>query len=133
MPLHVHPRDVAIASLCGVIGLVAWIAFQASAPRYSHFPDEDFGNLGAYVAVVVVAAFMGGLLVPRSTGVVGLALGLPGLALSPFTAPRGDNDGLWTLIVPELVVLSAALVAVALGGGWLRSWLTHGRPNRPVM
>jgi len=38
-----------------------------------------------------------------------MVLGLLPLLLSPWTAPRGDNDGLWILIVPLLAVFMFVL------------------------
>ena len=63
------------------------------------------------MVAVLVAAFVGGFLVPKRAPLIGLMLVLPGFVMSPWTAPRGDGDGLWVLIVPMLAVF--ALVAVA--------------------
>jgi hypothetical protein len=52
---------------------------------------------------------------------VGLLLVLPGLVVAPWIAPRGDNDGLWVLIVPLLFLFALVLMAVAHVGAWARS------------
>ena len=75
------------------------------------------------------AALFGGLLAPRRATLVGAMLGLPPLLMSPWTTPRGDNDGLWLLIVPELFVFVYVLIATAGLGAWLRLRVTRsGRP-----
>ncbi len=60
-----------------------------------------------------------------------MVLGLLPLLLSPWTAPRGDNDGLWILIVPLLAVFMFVLVAVAALGAWIRTRVasTGGTPR----
>jgi hypothetical protein len=103
-----------------VLGLVAWLAFVASAPTYSYGADEDMGS-NAYYWILLGVALGAGLLLPQEAPVIGALLSLPGLLLSPWTAPRGDNDGLWILIVPILAIFTALLVGVACVGRWLRT------------
>jgi hypothetical protein len=43
--------------------------------------------------------------------------------LSPWTAPRGDDDGLWLLIVPTLFVFVGVLVLVAVVVASVHVWL----------
>ena len=113
-------RLVISAAVAGVIGLVAWLTFVASAPTYSYGADQDMGS-NAYYWVLLGIALVAGLLLPQEALVIGALLGLPGLLLSPWTAPRGDNDGLWILIVPILAIFTALLVGVACLGAWLRT------------
>ncbi len=73
-----------------------------------------------YYPLLLAAAVVGGFISPRRAGLIGLALGTPGMALSPWTAPRGDDDGLWILIVPLSVVFTFVLALVADVAGRLR-------------
>lgn len=109
--------------VAGTVGLVTWLATMASAPTYSYGAGEDMGN-GALIPILLGAALGGGFVAPRRAALAGAMLGLPGLVLSPWTAPRGDNDGLWILIVPFMGVFTVVLVATALAAasGRLCGW-----------
>lgn len=104
------------------VGISAWIVTMASAPRFSYGAEQDLGNR-AFFGILLASALIGGFLLPTCATVIGLALGLPALLLSPWTAPRGDNDGLWVLIVPALFVFLFVLVLIARAGAWLREHL----------
>jgi hypothetical protein len=106
--------------VAGTVGLLAWVATILSVPQYSYGVEEETGSFPLFY-VLLGAALIGGLLRPRAAGAIGLALGLPALILSPWTAPRGDGDGLWILIVPLLFVFLFVLVAIAGIGGWIRT------------
>lgn len=90
---------------------------MASAPRYSFGPEDDTGDFGAFVTCTLLAAVVLGALYPRRSALTGALVGLPALVLSPWTAPRGDNDGLWVLVVPSLAVFLVMLTAVASFAG----------------
>jgi len=70
--------------------------------------------------VLLVAALVIGFVAPTHAWLLGALLGLPGLLLSPWTAPRGDNDGLWVLIIPTLGVFVLVLMGVATVTSWAR-------------
>jgi hypothetical protein len=95
-----------------IIGLATWIVTMASAPRYSHAP-EDLGHGDVLIGVLLIAAVVGGVLQPGHPWLVGLTLGLPGLLLSPWTTPRGDNDGLWGVSIVIMAILLLFLVFAA--------------------
>jgi hypothetical protein len=116
--------------VAGTVGLVTWLATMASAPRYSYGASQDVGN-GTLFPILLGAAVGGALVAPRRAALVGAMLGLPGLVLSPWTAPRGDNDGLWILIVPFMGVFTVVLVATALAAAGARSWHRQSRGPRP--
>ena len=126
MPNRATTTTIAAAVAASSIGVVTWIATMASAPRYSYGADEDLGSSALYY-VLLGAAFAGGMLLPKRACLVGMTLGLPPLLLSPWTAPRGDNDGLWLLIIPMLAVFLFVLIATALFGAWIRTRLTSTR------
>src|SRR5262245_43801628 len=109
------------------IGLVTWVVTMASAPRYSYDP-EDMGESTVYFVVLLLAALAMGFVAPRHSWLLGALLGLPGLLLSPWTAPRGDDDGLWLMIIPTLGLFVLLLLPVAGLGAWVRSHLPHGDP-----
>ncbi|HEU0170724.1 MAG TPA: hypothetical protein VFR26_04725 [Acidimicrobiales bacterium] len=122
-------ETVAVGAGAATIGFVAWIAMMASAPRFSYGAQQDMGD-SAFYPLLLIAAVLGGFLFPSRAALVGALLGLPGLALSPWTAPRGDNDGLWVLIIPIMVLFVLVLVATAVGGGWARTRLAPRPTNR---
>ena len=103
-------------------GLSVWMVTMASAPRFSYAAEQDLGN-SVFFWILLAAALIGGFLLPSCATVIGFALGLPALLLSPWTSPRGDNDGLWILIVPALFVFLFVLVLVARAGAWMRERL----------
>lgn len=104
------------------VGLSVWIVTMASAPRISYGAEEDLGN-NVFFWILLAVALVGGFLLPSCATVIGVSLGLPALLLSPWTAPRGDNDGLWILIVPALFVFLFVLVLIARAGACLRERL----------
>ena len=119
---RLSPLDVIAGAAAGVVSLIVWYVTMASAPLYSHPPHEDMGN-AALFPVLLGTAFLGGVTARRQAAIIGVMLVAPALVLSPWTAPRGDNDGLWLLIVPMLAFLMALTVMVARLGAWLHSQL----------
>ena len=109
------------AAVAGTIGLLTWIATMASAPRYSPGAAQDMGSAVLF-PILLLAALGFGFVAPGRAALAGALLGLPGLVLSPWTAPRGDNDGLWLLIVPFMAAFTLILVATALTAARARSW-----------
>jgi len=116
--------EVACLTGMGLLGLAVWWWAMASAPRYSYGPQQDMGN-NLYFPLLLAVAVLGGWLLPARARLMGFMLGLPGLLLSPFTAPRGDDDGLWILIVPMLVGFAFLLAIVADGAGRVRRWTSR--------
>jgi hypothetical protein len=117
---------VATGAVATAVGLVTWLVTMASAPRYSDGAEQDLGH-PALLPVLLAAALAGGFVARRRPGLIGLGLGLPGLLLSPWTAPRGDDDGLWLLIIPCLalfvvVLIGAAWVGCQAGDAVIRGW-----------
>ncbi len=73
---------------------------------------------------MMAAAFLlGALLGYGRVAEVSVGLGLPPLLLSPWTAPRGDSDGLWVLWIPMLFFFLVVLGLVAGLGGKTRERL----------
>jgi hypothetical protein len=113
--------------LAALAGLVVWLVTMADAPRYSHGMNQNLGN-PALFPILLGLAIVGGYTVRRRAWIVGVMLGIPGLVLSPWTAPRGDNDGLWLLIVPFMAAFCIVLVLGARLGAKARTrWSS---PNR---
>lgn len=122
-------RNAAILAAAVAAGTAAWIACFASLPRYS---DEATGNIRSvsfWPSMVALAFAIGFAAGPRSSRIGGLLVGLPALLLAPWTAPRGDNDGLWLLIVPMLAFFVAVLVVVAYCGGLTREFVRVRRTD----
>jgi len=118
---------VAVVVSSVAIGLAAWIVTFASAPRYSQTGEQ--GN-NVFFWLLLVAAAIGGFAFPSYVAHVAMGLGLPPLLLSPWTAPRGDGDGLWILIVPLLALFVVVLTFVAAVGGWIRLRIDRAPPRR---
>lgn len=83
------------------------------------------GNGGVLLWSLLAATLVGGFAFPRFARVISLGLGLPPLVMAPWTAPRGENDGLWVLIVPMLAVFVAVLIATAAAGSRIRGRLAQ--------
>ena len=120
-------RIVLVVALSPLFGLVVWLVTFASQPRYSYTQSASTAPGWWFVCSLVGAALVGGWLAPRVGWLVGLMLGLPPLVLSPWTAPRGDNDGLWLLIVPMLAVFIVVLVGASSLSGWFRERIDGAR------
>jgi hypothetical protein len=119
--------EVILVAVAAILGAAVWWWAMASAPRYSFGAEQDMGN-GLFYPLLLGVALMGGWIVPSRAGLIGLALGAPGMLLSPWTAPRGDNDGLWILVIPFLVAFMLVLALVADLAGRARRRFT-GRSN----
>lgn len=112
--------QIAVAIVVGCLSVTLWWATMASAPRFSHGPHEDMGDTVIF-PLLLLASLVGGALIPKHANLIGVMLVAPALLLSPWTAPRGDNDGLWLYIVPALAVLMGLCVLLARAGAWVRS------------
>jgi hypothetical protein len=105
-----------------VIGLMTWTFTMAVAPRHS--PTGDVRNADLFWPLIAIEAALAGLTSPpRRAAVLGAALVLPGLLLSPWTTPRGDDDGLWILVVPLLAIFMWAMAIEAAAVSWLATRL----------
>jgi hypothetical protein len=94
-----------------VIGLAIWWPTMAMQPRYGFESDQQgspwYFPLMLGAAVLLTVGFR------RWWWVVGPGLVAGQLFVSPFTTPRGDNDGLWLFIFPMLVVFGLVLMVVS--------------------
>lgn len=120
-------RDAAILAAAVAVGTAAWIVCFASLPRFSYDASENTRSTVFWPAMVALAFAVGFSAGPRSARIGGLLLGLPALLLAPWTAPRGDNDGLWILIVPMLAIFVGVLAVVAHCGGLTREFVGDHR------
>jgi CHASE2 domain-containing sensor protein len=119
MPKRATDGIVATGAVATAVGLATWLLTMASASRYSYGADQDLGDPALW-PVLLAAALVGGFIARRRPWLIGAGLGLPGLLLSPWTAPRGDHDGLWILIVPYLAGFVVVLIGVAVVGQRVR-------------
>jgi hypothetical protein len=108
-----------VGGIAAVVGTAVWLKTMGSVPRYAREADESLGDL-AFYPVMMFLAFIGGAIAPRRAWLVGLMLGLPALILSPWTAPRGENDDVWLFIPPVLAVFDVMLIGIAWLGGLVR-------------
>lgn len=109
-PLTVRPPEV-VASL---VGLLLWFGLATNTRPGDVGQDDQYGaftSISLLVGIVLVSRWPQRLPI-AAAGFVG-----PTMVAAVFTAPRGDGDGLWVLIVPwlaglgVLVLVGAALVA----------------------
>ncbi len=124
-----RPRAGGTRSQCGFVvagtgGLGIWLATMATVPDGEYVSTVRTRML--WTAMLTAAALLGWLLPARSDLV---ALGLVGgpLLTAAWTAPRGDEDGLWVLFFPYLVVMGFVLLTTAWLAARLRIWLDHNR------
>ncbi len=108
-------RDLYVFLLSAAVGLAVWWPTMAMQPRYDYNHQHHEGSPW-YFPVMIGAAIALSVAYARRWWVVAPGLISLQLAVAPFTTPRGDNDGLWGLIFPILVIFGAFLILV--------SWLT---------
>lgn len=111
--------------IAGVLAAAVWGWTMGSAPRHSHGAEQDVGNFGACVLALAATAFIMGALAPRHATMIGVVTAGVPLLLAPSTAPRGDGDGLWVMVLPALALWCVVTVAVAWVGGWLPTVLSR--------
>jgi hypothetical protein len=81
-------------------------------------PAQDDTSAPAFWWLMLLCEFgLGVAFGPRRVGHIALGLALVPLVLSPWTAPRGDGDGLWMLWIPALALFPLVLALPA----WLGS------------
>jgi hypothetical protein len=100
-------------ALYGLTGLTAWIGLVGiPGAGHSHYT-------GSWYAIAVLAlGLLLGFLDPRTGDFrAGAIFVLSALLLAGWTTPRGDNDGLWLLVFPMLVVLGLLFA----GSHWVGS------------
>jgi hypothetical protein len=137
-----HPLAVRLAALPGdgrtklvlagaaAVGLAIWVATVATAPRYSYGDQLDMGSMALW-PLLAGAALALGFIEPSASRASTVALMAPPVVMAPWTAPRGDNDGLWVLIIPLLVGFAYVLTAVSAAGGRIRQRIRRRGGDRP--
>jgi hypothetical protein len=95
-----------------MVGGALWFALVAADPSTNRWGSWLLGMSGA---ALVMGVLMTLLRVPTLRGAAGVGMGLVLVpsATALWTTPRGDGDGLWVLIVPELGVMLVATMALA--------------------
>ena len=101
---------------------------MAMHPRYSGHGNAGQGSPWYFPAMIAAAVVLGAVFFRRWSS-IGVGLVVPQLLVAGWTTPRGDNDGLWVLIFPMLVVLGIVLY----GGAGLASKVPRRlHPGRPT-
>ncbi len=98
---------------------------MALQPRYDYGPNQQQGSVW-FFPLMIGAVFVLSLVFAKRWKMVAPGLVAGQLVLAPFTTPRGDNDGLWGLILPILVVFAIALY---IGSGVVARSLLWLRPS----
>jgi hypothetical protein len=107
------------AVVSALVGVVLWLAL---VPQ--NHPQSADPRVGAFWWIMAAASFaLGAVFGVRRCVVVGVCLALPQFVLAFWTAPRGDDDGLWVLWMPILLVFGAILILPAALGGAVRKAL----------
>jgi hypothetical protein len=113
-------RSAVGAGISAVVGASLWLGLVVALPD-----DQTTGS--SFWWLMLLAAFtLGALFGSQHVVQVSLGLGLPPLVISPWTAPRGDGDGLWVLWIPLLSLFLMLLTLAAWLGGAARARL---QPN----
>ena len=107
-------RERVLFAITLVAGTALWLALVPNDD-----PSADARNPAYWWLAIGVAAVLGALMRSNQSASVGAAVALPALALAPWTAPRGDNDGLWVLWFPLLFGFLFLLAGAGAMGGWL--------------
>ncbi|MGH9278416.1 MAG: hypothetical protein ACRD12_09990 [Acidimicrobiales bacterium] len=122
MPVANRPSLLVTVAVTVVLSVGLWFAL---VPHND--PDRaDARVSGFWWIMIAVAVVLGVAFGRRRAAAVGLALTLPQAVLAFWTAPRSDNDGLWALWIPVLVIFGLFLIVPAWLGGWLRERLARG-------
>jgi hypothetical protein len=104
-------RSIVSLGVSAATGTVLWLALVVALP-------SDDTSAPAFWWLMLLGAFgLEAIFGPRCIGHVALGLALGPLVLSPWTAPRGDGDGLWVLWIPLLALFPLVLAMPA----WLGS------------
>ena len=112
-------QDLLAFAVSALVGLAIWLPTMAMQPRYDYSHQNQQGSPW-YFPLMIGAVLVLTVVFRRQWRVVAPGLIALQLVLAPFTTPRGDNDGLWVLIVPIIVVFGAVLALVA----WLTALVT---------
>jgi hypothetical protein len=89
--------------------------------------DHEGNGEGAFWWLMLIAAGTLGFALDDRRGLLGAALGVAPFVLSPWTAPRGDGDGLWLLYIPMLAGFVLVLSATSSVMSLLRRRVRDGR------
>ena len=123
--MDIKPQDgVTPAVVSGVLAISLWFALV---------PHTDTNNAESRVPafwwiMIGVAVVLGVAFGRKRALIVAVALSVPQFVLAFWTAPRGDNDGLWVLWMPLLLLFGAFLIVPAWLGGWLRDRFASPQP-----
>lgn len=101
------------------VGLAIWVpvAMQPREQLYPIGPKSEFP--ASWFPLMLLAPIVLGFVFSRAWPVVPTGIVLPQFVLAPWTAPRGDNDGLWVLIFPTLAALFGYALVVAGASAWV--------------
>jgi len=122
MAHQVRPVKAAAVSVVLAVGL--WFALVPHSDA-----DRTDPRVPAFWWIMILAAGVLGVAFGRGRAlIVAVALSLPQFVLAFWTAPRGDNDGLWVLWMPLLLLFGAFLVIPTWLGGWFRERVAGRQP-----
>ncbi|HET7487123.1 MAG TPA: hypothetical protein VFJ85_04290 [Acidimicrobiales bacterium] len=109
-----------------VVGAVLWLALVPHTGQ-----GADARNPAYWWLAIAAAAGLGAVARSRKSALVGAAVVVPALLLAGWTAPRGDNDGLWILWFPFLAGFLVLLSVVASTTATLADRVTARRRSAP--
>lgn len=104
-----------IDAVAAGVGLALWLLLV---------PNDGPGGearVPAFWWIMLGAAIALGMGSRARPSVIGFSLVAPQLLMAPWSAPRGDGDGLWILWFPMLGLFGLVLAASAWAGTRLRA------------
>jgi hypothetical protein len=107
-------------------GLGIWLATMATVPRGEYVSGARTTLL--WLGMITMALALG-YVFPDESDLVALRLVASPLLTAGWTAPRGDEDGLWVLFFPYLIFMGFVLLLVAWAASRLRTWLDGAAPG----
>ena len=110
--------------VAAVLGLGLWIGLVV-------VPDDTGGSAFLWASLLAAVALGLRTWTDSEAWMIGIGLAGAPLLLAPWTAPRGDNDGLWLLVFPLLLGLVFLLTFTAwVSGSSTRRFRRRSSPDR---
>lgn len=110
------------AQTCAISGAVAAVIWLALVPQMGQSETAD-PRVRAFWLVQVGAAVLLGVLRRSQAVSIGIGMTVAQLVAAGYTAPRGDNDGLWLLWFPVILGFGVVLgLAARVGSASRKRW-----------
>lgn len=94
--------------VAGLVGLLLWFAFATDTRPGDVGQDDQYGaftTISLLVGIALISRW------PQRLPHAAAGFIVPQMVAALLTAPRGDGDGLWLLILPWLVGMGVLVLA----------------------